>query len=208
MKDENGLDVVEKETVQYIVVSIGNEQYGLDISYVDNIVRMCKITRVPKAPAHYIGVINLRGEIVPLMSLRRKMNLEDDVFTDITRIIILKTEEQGLVGIVVDEVKEVIALAEDEIDRNTQNSQSDKTQYINGIGKNVEEGQTPSMIDTQLYLMTLSDKKVRALTKDFYPNVLSTEWSKVDGNIYFTAEDKDCGHMPVLNCKSCCRLRN
>lgn len=139
MKDENGLDVVEKETVQYIVVSIGNEQYGLDISYVDNIVRMCKITRVPKAPAHYIGVINLRGEIVPLMSLRRKMNLEDDVFTDITRIIILKTEEQGLVGIVVDEVKEVIALAEDEIDRNTQNSQSDKTQYINGIGKNGDE---------------------------------------------------------------------
>ena len=139
MKDENGLDVVEKETVQYIVVSIGNEQYGLDISYVDNIVRMCKITRVPKAPAHYIGVINMRGEIVPLMSLRRKMNLEDDVFTDITRIIILKTEEQGLVGIVVDEVKEVIALAEDEIDRNTQNSQSDKTQYINGIGKNGDE---------------------------------------------------------------------
>lgn len=139
MKDENGLDVVEKETVQYIVVSIGNEQYGLDISYVDNIVRMCKITRVPKAPAHYIGVINLRGEIVPLMSLRRKMNLEDDVFTDITRIIILKTEAQGLVGIVVDEVKEVIALAEDEIDRNTQNSQSDKTQYINGIGKNGDE---------------------------------------------------------------------
>ena len=139
MKDENGLDVVEKETVQYIVVSIGNEQYGLDISYVDNIVRMCKITRVPKAPAHYIGVINLRGEIVPLMSLRRKMHLEDDVFTDITRIIILKTEEQGLVGIVVDEVKEVIALAEDEIDRKTQNSQSDKTQYINGIGKNGDE---------------------------------------------------------------------
>ena len=139
MKDENGLDVVEKETVQYIVVSIGNEQYGLDISYVDNIVRMCKITRVPKAPAHYIGVINLRGEIVLLMSLRRKMNMEDDVFTDITRIIILKTEEQGLVGIVVDEVKEVIALAEDEIDRNTQNSQSDKTQYINGIGKNGDE---------------------------------------------------------------------
>ena len=139
MKDENGLDIVEKETVQYIVVSIGNEQYGLDISYVDNIVRMCKITRVPKAPSHYIGVINLRGEIVPLMSLRRKMNLEDDVFTDITRIIILKTEEQGLVGVVVDEVKEVIALAEDEIDRNTQNSQSDKTQYINGIGKNGED---------------------------------------------------------------------
>ena len=73
---------------------------------------------------------------------------------------------------------------------------------FNGIGKNVEEGQTPSMIDTQLYLMTLSDKKVRSLTRDFNPNVLSTEWSKVDGNIYFTAEDKDCVHLFQLNPKS------
>lgn len=73
---------------------------------------------------------------------------------------------------------------------------------FNGIGKNVEEGQTPSMIDTQLYLMTLSDKKVRPLTKDFNPNVQSVEWIKVDGNIYFTAEDKDCVHLFQLNPKS------
>lgn len=73
---------------------------------------------------------------------------------------------------------------------------------FNGIGKNVEEGQTPSMIDTQLYLMSLSDKKVRPLTRDFNPNVQSVEWSKVDGNIYFTAEDKDCVHLFQLNPKS------
>ena len=73
---------------------------------------------------------------------------------------------------------------------------------FNGIGKNVEEGQTPSMIDTQLYLMTLSDKKVRPLTRDFNPNVQSVEWSKADGNIYFTAEDKDCVHLFQLNPKS------
>lgn len=73
---------------------------------------------------------------------------------------------------------------------------------FNGIGKNVEEGQTPSMIDTQLYLMTLSDKKVRPLTKDFNPNVQSVDWSKADGNIYFTAEDRDCVHLFQLNPKS------
>lgn len=73
---------------------------------------------------------------------------------------------------------------------------------FNGIGKNVEEGQIPSMIDTQLYLMTLSDKKVRPLTKDFNPNVQSVDWSKADGNIYFTAEDKDCVHLFQLNPKS------
>lgn len=73
---------------------------------------------------------------------------------------------------------------------------------FNGIGKNVEEGQTPSMIDTQLYLMTLSDKKVRPLTRDFNPNVQSVNWSKADGKIYFTAEDKDCVHLFQLNPKS------
>lgn len=73
---------------------------------------------------------------------------------------------------------------------------------FDGIGKNVEEGQTPSMIDTQLYLMSLSDKKVRPLTKDFDPNVQSVEWSKADGNIYFSAEDKDCVHLFRYNPKT------
>ncbi len=142
MIDNNGLEVIDERMIQYIVVSIGNEQYGLDISYVDNIVRMCKITRVPKAPHHYIGIINLRGEVVPLMSLRRKMSLEDDSFTDASRIIILKTEELGLIGVVVDRVKEVITLAEsgiERIDRSSSIRTTDKEYYINGIGKNNDE---------------------------------------------------------------------
>lgn len=139
MSDLNELDVIEKEKVQYIVVKIGNEQYGLDISIIDNIVRMQHITRVPKAPFHYIGIINLRGEVVPVMSLRRKMELEDDVFNDATRIIILKLGQQDLVGVVVDEVREVVSLSEDEIDRNVQASQKEKANFINGIGKNGEE---------------------------------------------------------------------
>ena len=73
---------------------------------------------------------------------------------------------------------------------------------FDGIGKNVDEGQTPSMVDTQLYIMPLADKKVRPLTKDFDPCVQDVEWSKADGNIYFTAEDKDCVHLFQLNPKS------
>lgn len=68
-----------------------------------------------------------------------------------------------------------------------------------GIGKNVDEGQTPSMIDTQLYLMTLADKSVKPLTRDFNPNVQDVEWSRSDGYIYFTAEDKDCINLFRLN---------
>ena len=129
------LETLDEEKIQYIVVMIGSEQYGLDISVVDNIVRMQKITRVPKAPSYYPGVINLRGEVVPVMSARRKMGLEEDEITKDTRIIILRLEAQGLVGILVDEVKEVITLGESEIDRSNQNSNKQDTTYINGIGK-------------------------------------------------------------------------
>ncbi|MGM9707970.1 MAG: S9 family peptidase [Prevotella sp.] len=66
---------------------------------------------------------------------------------------------------------------------------------FDGIGKKVKEGQTPSMIDTQLYLMDLSSKQLKPLTRDFYPNVLSMEWSEADGNLYFKAEDRDCVHL-------------
>ena len=87
------IETQDMETKQYIVVRIGNEKYGIDIGYIDNIVRMQKITRVPKAQSYFSGVINLRGEIVPVMSIRLKMGLEADQFTNASRIIIIKLEE-------------------------------------------------------------------------------------------------------------------
>ena len=69
---EKNIDIAENDAKQYIVVKIGDEQYGIDISYIDNIVRMQKITRVPKIQTYFKGVINLRGEIVPVMSVRKK----------------------------------------------------------------------------------------------------------------------------------------
>ena len=80
------------ETIQYIVVKFGDEQYGIDIKYIDNIVRMQRITRVPNVPAYIKGVINLRGEVVPVVSLRLKMGLCEDEITKLTRIIIIKLD--------------------------------------------------------------------------------------------------------------------
>lgn len=136
---DNLMEIKEKETKQYIVVQIGSERYGIDIGYVDNIVRMQKITRVPKAQTYFKGIINLRGEIVPVMSIRTKMGLEDDVFTNSTRIIILKLEEKGALGMIVDEVREVVTLSVDEIDKSTIKSNNVKDNFINGIGKNGEQ---------------------------------------------------------------------
>lgn len=137
---DNLFDAVEKETKQYIVVRIGGEKFGIDIGYVDNIVRMQKITRVPKAQVYFKGIINLRGEIVPVMSARIKMGLEDDVYTNASRIIILKLEEKGEIGLIVDEVCEVVTLVVDEIEKpNVNTSSNGKDLFINGIGKNGDE---------------------------------------------------------------------
>lgn len=127
----------EYETVQYIVINIGDEQYGIDISYIDNIVRMQSITRVPHVQPYFTGVINIRGEVVPVMSIRVKMDLEPDEYTDKTRIIIVKLENNAPIGLIVDEVKEVVTLDERSIDNVIKDSKVDET-YINGIGKNGE----------------------------------------------------------------------
>ena len=123
------------ESIQYIVIRLGQEQYGIDIKYIDNIVRMQHVTRVPKMPAYLKGVINLRGEIVPIMSVRRKFELDEDVITDKTRIIILKPEHQEAIGIIVDEVKEVLALDSDSIEKIQSNQNDEKAKYINAVGK-------------------------------------------------------------------------
>ena len=128
------IESTDVETKQYIVVQIGNEKYGIDINFIDNIVRMSKITRVPKVQSYFKGVMNLRGEIVPVMSIRKKMGLPEDVITDASRIIIIKLEEKGSIGIIVDEVREVITLNMAEVEKTTA-----KDSFINGIGKNGDE---------------------------------------------------------------------
>lgn len=127
------------ETIQYIVIKLGNEQYGIDIKFVDNIVRMQHITRVPKVADYLKGVINLRGEVIPVMSLRLKMDLPADEITKASRIIILKLEQHGTIGVIVDEVKEVVTLGSDEIEKVAYDGKDDRVNFISGIGKHDNE---------------------------------------------------------------------
>lgn len=136
---------VVAETIQYIVIRLGDEQYGIDIRSIDNIVRMQSITRIPKMPAYLKGVINMRGEVIPVISMRRKMDLEDDVITKTTRIIVLKLEQEGNVGFLVDEVKEVVTLSVNEIEKITYNAKDEKSSLINAVGKH--NGELISLFD-------------------------------------------------------------
>ena len=104
-----------KEEKKYIVFNISKENNGIDISSVNSIIEMPQITNVPRSTEHYRGIINLRGEIIPVISLRRTMSLGDDTFTSSSRIIITDIEEDKQVGLIVDEVKEVVAIPDEEI---------------------------------------------------------------------------------------------
>lgn len=147
--------LTDYNTMQYIVIKIGDEQYGIDIKYVETIVRMQKITRVPKVQPYFKGVINLRGEVVPVMSLRLKMNLEPDVIANKTRIIMIKLESNAPIGIIVDEVKEVVTLSESGIESPSRIAKTESPSYINGIGKS--GGNLISLLDLN---MVISDKEL------------------------------------------------
>lgn len=136
---------VAGETTQYIVIRLGQEQYGIDIRYIDNIVRMQHITRVPKLSEYLRGVINLRGEVVPIMSLRLKMGLPADEETKSSRIIIVKLEQYGTIGMIVDEVKEVVTLDMEEQVEKLAYDKEDKNIFIQAVGKC--EGGLISLLD-------------------------------------------------------------
>lgn len=119
---------------QFIVFKLNEQSYGISIENVQIIERMKPIMRVPKV-AHCIkGVMNLRGEIIPVVSLRAQFRLDERIYDDKTRIIIVKLEE-AMVGLIVDEVKEVIEIKSNQIEV-VQNIQGKmKTNHILGVGK-------------------------------------------------------------------------
>ena len=128
-------NAMNNDTKQYIMVKFDNEQYGIDIAYIDNIVRLQPITRVPHTQEYFLGIINLRGEIIPVMSLRRKFDLEEKENTNASRILIIKYEGNAKIGMLVDEVKEVVTLSDDDIEKISSDSPDSNRGYLAGVGK-------------------------------------------------------------------------
>ena len=118
-----------------------------------HIVRMQRITRVPKVQSYIKGVINLRGEIIPVISLRLKMGLDDDEITKATRIIIIKLESGDSIGVLVDAVEEVVTLEQSQIEKVAYDSKDKKANFINGVGK--DKDRLISLLDVNA---TFTDK--------------------------------------------------
>lgn len=119
---------------QYVVFRIGQEEYGIDIQKVSIIEKMMNIARVPTAPPAILGVVNLRGEIIPVLDLRKRFDMPTREPDDDTRIIIFRMGEVVL-GMLVDMVSEVHHLLESDIESVTSITSDRTLDYITGVGK-------------------------------------------------------------------------
>lgn len=129
---KNGED--GKILTQYVKIRMDKEWYGIPITLVENIVRLQRITRVPGSEFYIKGVINLRGKVVPVMSLRLKMGMTEGEALRSTRIIILKIEGDEI-GVIVDEVREVVTIPEEDVEKVYSEAPAANSSYLLGVGK-------------------------------------------------------------------------
>ena len=119
---------------QYIIFNINKESYGIDIMYISSIIMMPEITEIPLAPDYLSGIISLRGKVIPVIDMHKKMNYGEVEITKDTRIIIININEKEQVGIIVDSVKEVVIISNDEIEHPSPFVKTEDS-FISGVGK-------------------------------------------------------------------------
>lgn len=124
-------------TVQQLTFSLAGEEYGVDILTVREIRGWTRVTRIPQAPAYVLGVLNLRGAIVPVMDLRLRFGLERESYGDSTVMIIVAVAER-LFGIVVDAVSDVVDIDMAAIRPVPDMGAIVDTRYLKGLATHVE----------------------------------------------------------------------
>lgn len=127
---------------KYLTFVLGNEVYGLEILKVQEIMGMMSITRVPKTPSFIRGVINLRGRVIPVMDMRKRFELQPREDTDRTCIIVVMIQDMGqpvTMGLLVDEVLEVVDIKEENLEETPSFGSDINMNFIMCVGK-IESG--------------------------------------------------------------------
>lgn len=122
------------DLLQLVTFSIGDEEFGVDILKVQEIIRTMEITKVPRAPAFVEGVINLRGKVIPILDLRKRFGLETRPHDKNTRIIVIEINNM-IVGFVVDSVSEVLRIPASTVEPPPPVVAGLESEYISGVGK-------------------------------------------------------------------------
>ncbi|MBI5816724.1 MAG: purine-binding chemotaxis protein CheW [Nitrospinae bacterium] len=132
--DDDGEDLQKDK---YLTFRISGEGYGLEIRHVIEIIGIQKITEVPDMPAYVKGMINLRGTVIPIIDVRARFGLDPKEYDNRTCIVVV-TLNETVVGLIVDEVSEVVNILENNMEPPPKVSRGPNSRFIQGLGK-VEE---------------------------------------------------------------------
>ena len=143
-------DSGEKEN-KFLTFCLGQEEYGVEILRVREIIGIIGITPLPQMPEYVKGVINLRGKIIPVIELRTKFALPSVEYTEATCVIVVEVSEDNdsdhfQMGVIVDSVSEVLDIDRDDIEPAPRFGSALKTEYILGMGKVSDEDQEKVII--------------------------------------------------------------
>jgi purine-binding chemotaxis protein CheW len=127
-------EMEDSQKDKYLTFSIGEEDYGIEIRYVTEIVVLQEITQVPDMPDFIKGIINLRGNVIAVMDMRSRFNMADKEYDDRTCIIVVEVKDLQI-GLIVDFVKEVMDIPENLIDPPPRSHAGIKSNYVAGMGK-------------------------------------------------------------------------
>ncbi len=144
MADNKGRSIAEDDLVddeeddsqkdKFLTFRIGQEDYGIEISYVIEIVGIQQITEVPDMPDYLKGVINLRGRVIPVMDVRVRFHMQSREFDDRTCIVVVNLGETA-VGLIVDTVNEVLSIPASEVSPPPRVSRGEGSRFVRGMGK-------------------------------------------------------------------------
>ncbi len=123
---------------QYVIFKLENEEYAIEIMSVQEITTYSEPTSMPDVPGHIHGVMNLRGNIVPIIDLKERLRVKNTVPNESKRIVIVNIDEHQL-GVIVDDASQVLTLQQNQIDVAPRVIQSKNQNLISGIGKSGEK---------------------------------------------------------------------
>ena len=134
MADAGSAPVRARIAGKYLTLFLGQEEYGLDVTYVQEIIRMLPITRVPRAPSFIRGVVNLRGRIVPVLELRARLGMDPVEEARETCIVVVRSGDLTM-GIIVDQVRDVLDIQATEMHDVPDFGMSVDMTYLSGLAR-------------------------------------------------------------------------
>lgn len=148
---------------QFVTFTLGDEEYGVEILKVQEIIGLPPVTRVPHLPQFTKGVINLRGAVVPVVDLRLRFNLDLAEYNDRTCVIITKVSDR-VTGMIVDVVSEVAEIPDDLIDPTPSFNSQIRTDFIKGVGK--IDKRLVILLDVDRLLTDEELKSIKSITEE------------------------------------------